>query len=42
MIVSTFGPLASGHIYMVPGVKDAVVDGTVSELKPIKLDTAKF
>ena len=42
MIVSTFGPLSSGHIYMVPGVKDAVVDGSVSELKPVKLDTAKF
>ena len=42
MIVSTFGVMGSGHIYMVENVKDAVIAGDAGQLKPVKLDTAKF
>jgi len=42
LLVSSFGAMSSGHIYMVPGVKDAVVAGDVSSLEPVQLDTPKF
>ena len=44
LLVSTFSgsPTAKGHVYMVPGVKEAVVAGDVSDLDPIKLDTPSF
>ena len=42
LLVSSFGAMSSGHIYMVPGVKDAVVAGDVGELSPVQLDTPKF
>ena len=42
MIVSSFGPMSSGHVYVVPGVKDAVIAGDVSSLEGVKLDTPHF
>lgn len=42
LLVSSFGAMSSGYIYIVPGVKDAVVAGDVSNLEAVKLDTAKF
>ena len=32
LLVSSFGALSSGHIYMVPGVADGVKNGDVSNL----------
>jgi len=40
--VSSFGAMSSGHVYMVPGVKDAVTAGDVSSLDAVKLDTPSF
>ena len=34
--------MGSGHIYMVPGVKDAVKNGDVSSLEAVQLDTTSF
>jgi len=42
LLVSAFGPFSSGKIYIVPGVKDAVIAGDVSSLEPVQLDTDKF
>ena len=42
LLVSSFGALSSGHIYMVPNITDAVVAGDVSSLDSIKLDTPNF
>ena len=42
LLVSSFGAMSSGHIYMVPGVKDAVMAGDVGDLEPVQLDTPKF
>jgi len=42
MVVSTFGPLVTGHVYVVPGLKDAVVAGDISTLQSYKLDTPGF
>ena len=42
LLVSSFGALSSGHLYMVPGVKDAVVNGDASSLEAVKLDTKNF
>ena len=42
LLVSSFGAMSSGHVYMVPGIKDAVKNGDVSSLEPVKLDTPSF
>ena len=42
MLVSSFGAFSSGHVYMVPGITDAVVAGDVSTLNEVKLDTPTF
>jgi len=42
LLVSSFGAMSSGAIYVVPDVKQAVIDGDVSKLEPVKLDTPKF
>ena len=42
MLVSSFGAMSSGHIYMVPGIKEAVQAGDVSTLEAVKLDTPSF
>lgn len=42
LLMSTFGPMHSGHIYMVPNIKEAVKAGDVSTLEPVLLDTADF
>lgn len=42
LLVSSFGAMSSGQIYVVPGVKDAVVKGSVANLKPVMLNTPKF
>ena len=42
LLVSTFGAFSSGHVYMVPGIKDAVTAGDVSTLDAVKLDTPSF
>ena len=42
LLVSAFAPMSSGHVYMVPGVKEAVKNGDVSSLEPVKLDTPSF
>ena len=42
LLVSSFGAYASGKVYMVRDVKDAVVNGDVSDLKPTLLDTPSF
>ena len=35
LVVSAFGPMSSGKIYMVPGIKDAVIAGDVSNLEGV-------
>ena len=42
LLVSSFGMFASGKVYIVRGVKDAVVNGDVSDLAPTLLDTPSF
>jgi len=42
LLVSSFGALSSGHIYMVPNITDAVKAGDVSNLEHFKLDTPSF
>ena len=42
MLVSTFKAMGDGHVYMVPGVKDAVKAGDVSSLEPVKLGNLPF
>jgi hypothetical protein len=42
LLMSSFGALSSGAVYVVPGVKDAVKSGDVSSLKSVKLDAPKF
>ena len=42
LLVSSFGAWASGKVYIVRGVKDAVVNGDVSDLTPTLLDTPSF
>jgi hypothetical protein len=42
LMVSSFGVLSSGAIYVVPNVADAVINNKVSELIPVKLDTPNF
>ena len=42
MLISTFKAIGNGHIYIVPGVKEAVESGDVSSLDPVKLDTSSF
>ena len=42
LLVSTFAPMSSGHVYMVPGVKEAVKNGDVSSLEPVRLATRNF
>jgi len=42
LLVSSFGAMSSGHIYMVPDVEDAVKNGDASHSKAVKLDTPKF
>ena len=42
MLVSSFGAFSSGHVYMVEGVKDAVVAGSAHDLETVKLDTPDF
>ena len=42
LLVSSFGAYASGKVYIVRGVKDAVVNGDVSDLTPTLLDTPSF
>lgn len=42
LLVSSFGAMSSGAIYVVPGVKEATINGDVSGLKSVKLDTPKF
>ena len=42
LLVSSFGAMSSGHVYIVPGVKEAVKNGDVSALEPVKLDTPSF
>lgn len=42
MLVSTFGPVTHGNVYVVPGLKEAVVAGDISTLQSYKLDTPDF
>ena len=42
LIFSSFGAMTSGHVWMVPGIKDAVINNDVALLKTYKLDTASF
>ena len=42
MLVSTFSPFHDGNIYIVPGLKEAVVAGDISTLTSYKLDTPDF
>jgi len=41
LLVSTFtgSPIGKGHVYVVPEIKEAVINNTVSKLKEQKLDT---
>ena len=41
-VIASFGPLTSGSISMVPGIKDAVIAGDASVLSSVKLDTGSF
>ena len=42
LLMSSFGVFSSGKVYIVRGVKDAVVNGDVSDLTPTLLDTPSF
>jgi hypothetical protein len=42
LLVSSFGALSSGAIYVVPHVAEAVKANNVSKLAPVKLDTPSF
>ena len=42
MLVSTFGPVTYGDVYIVPGLKEAVVAGDISTLQSYKLDVPHF
>lgn len=42
LLVSSFGALSSGAIYVVPSITEAIVAGDASTLKAQKLDTPKF
>ena len=42
LLVSSFGVMSSGEVYIVRGVKDAVMNGDVSDLEPTLLDTSSF
>ena len=42
LLLSQFSAMGSGHIYIVPDVKEAVVAGDASSLEAVKLDTSKF
>ena len=42
LLVSSFGAYASGKVYIVRDIKDAVVNSDVSDLKPTLLDTPSF
>jgi hypothetical protein len=37
LLVSSFGALSSGAVYVVPSIKAAIVNKTVSQLKPVSL-----
>ena len=37
LLVSSFGALSSGAVYIVPSIKAAIVNKTVSQLKPVSL-----
>lgn len=42
LLVSSFGALSSGAIYVVPDITAAVKSGNVSKLSPVKLATPDF
>ena len=42
LLVSSFGAFSAGRIYVVPGIKEAVVAGDASGLKSVILDTPNF
>lgn len=42
LLVSSFGALSSGHIYVVPDLAEGVKAGDVSTLKSYKLETPAF
>lgn len=42
LIVSSFGAMSSGKVYVVPNITEAVESGNVSSLKSIELDTPNF
>ena len=41
LLVSQFSANGSGHVYVIPDVKDATKNNDVSGLEPVKLDTGK-
>ena len=42
LLVSSFGALSSGKVYVVPGVTEAVNSDNASSLKPVMLKTPDF
>ena len=42
LLLSSFGALSSGEVYVVEGIKDAVASGDASSLQSVKLDTGSF
>lgn len=41
LLVSSFGALSKGEVYVVPNIKDAIVNNSVSSLKPVALPLHK-
>jgi hypothetical protein len=42
LLVSSFGALSSGAIYVVPNIVNAIKTNTVASLKPVELKTPSF
>ena len=42
LLVSSFGMIESGKVYVVPGIKEALAAGDATTLEPVLLDTASF
>ena len=42
LLASSFGAMSSGHVYMIPGIKDAVNANDVTSLDAVKLKTPSF
>ena len=41
LLTSSFAAIGAGHIWVVPDVTEAITNGDVSSLKPVKLETVK-